>query len=71
MEKKIYFASDFHFGIPDHDKSLKREELFVKWLDEAGKDASEIYLMGDLFDFWFEYKTAVPKGIYTAAWETG
>jgi UDP-2,3-diacylglucosamine hydrolase len=62
MEKKIYFASDFHFGIPDHDKSLKREELFVKWLDEAKKDASEIYLMGDLFDFWFEYKTAIPKG---------
>jgi UDP-2,3-diacylglucosamine hydrolase len=62
MGKKIYFASDFHFGIPDHDKSLKREELFVKWLNEAKEDASEIYLMGDLFDFWFEYKTAVPKG---------
>jgi len=62
MDKKIYFASDFHFGIPDRDKSLKREELFVKWLDEAKKDASEIYLMGDLFDFWFEYKTVIPKG---------
>jgi UDP-2,3-diacylglucosamine hydrolase len=62
MEKKIYFASDFHFGIPDHDHSLKRETLFVKWLDEVRKDASEIYLMGDLFDFWFEYKTAIPKG---------
>jgi UDP-2,3-diacylglucosamine hydrolase len=62
MEKKIYFASDFHFGIPDHDKSLIREELFVQWLNEVRKDASEIYLMGDLFDFWFEYKTAIPKG---------
>lgn len=62
MEKKIYFASDFHFGIPDHEKSLRREELFVKWLDEVKQDASEIYLMGDLFDFWFEYKTAIPKG---------
>jgi UDP-2,3-diacylglucosamine hydrolase len=62
MEKKIYFASDFHFGIPDRAKSLKREELFVKWLEEVRKDASEIYLMGDLFDFWFEYKTAIPKG---------
>ena len=62
MEKKIYFASDFHFGIPDHDSSLKREKLFVKWLDEVKPDAAEIYLMGDLFDFWFEYKTVVPKG---------
>jgi UDP-2,3-diacylglucosamine hydrolase len=62
MEKKIYFASDFHFGIPDRDSSVVREKLFVKWLDEVKQDASEIYLMGDLFDFWFEYKTVVPKG---------
>lgn len=62
MSMKVYFASDFHFGIPDREKSLRREELFVRWLEEAGKDASEIYLMGDLFDFWFEYKTAIPKG---------
>jgi len=62
MKTKIYFASDFHFGIPDRKSSLKREELFVEWLDEVRKDASEIYLMGDLFDFWFEYKTSIPKG---------
>jgi UDP-2,3-diacylglucosamine hydrolase len=62
MEKKIYFASDFHFGIPNREKSLKREDLFVRWLDAVKKDALEIYLMGDLFDFWFEYKTAIPKG---------
>jgi len=60
--KKIYFASDFHFGIPDHAGSLEREKLFVKWLDEAAKDAAQIFLMGDIFDFWFEYKTVVPKG---------
>jgi len=60
--KNIYFASDFHLGIPDHDSSLKREKLFVKWLDEIKNDAAEIYLMGDIFDFWFEYKTVVPKG---------
>lgn len=59
---KIYFASDFHLGIPDHASSLKREKLLVKWLDEVCTDASEIYLMGDVFDFWFEYTTAVPKG---------
>lgn len=60
--KKIYFASDFHLGVPSHDESLVREKLAVKWLDEIKYDAAEIYLMGDLFDFWFEYKHAIPKG---------
>lgn len=60
--KKIYFASDFHLGIPNHEKSLAREKLIVKWLDEVKNDAQEIYLMGDMFDFWFEYKYTVPKG---------
>lgn len=59
---RIYFASDFHLGIPDHDSSLKREKLFVKWLDFIQKDADALYLMGDIFDFWFEYKTVVPRG---------
>ncbi|MGE5424766.1 MAG: UDP-2,3-diacylglucosamine diphosphatase, partial [Syntrophothermus sp.] len=62
MDKKIYFASDFHFGIPDRDSSLKREKRFIDWLDMVSGDASAIYLMGDLFDFWFEYKKAVPRG---------
>ena len=62
MNGKIYFASDFHFGIPDRDSSLVREKRFVDWLDRVRQDAEEIYLMGDLFDFWFEYHTAVPKG---------
>lgn len=60
--KKIYFASDFHLGIPDHESSLKREKLLVNWLEEIRHDAVEIFLMGDIFDFWFEYKTVVPKG---------
>ena len=61
-KNKIYFVSDFHLGVPDHDLSLKREKLFVQWLDEIQQDAAEIWLMGDIFDFWFEYKTVVPKG---------
>src|ERR1700722_2466577 len=61
-EGKIYFASDFHLGIPNKEKSLEREKLIVQWLDEIKKDAAEIFLMGDMFDFWFEYKTTVPKG---------
>ena len=60
--KKIYFFSDAHLGIPNHSSSLKRERIMVQFLEEIQKDALEIYMMGDLFDFWFEYKTAVPKG---------
>ncbi|HOW25628.1 MAG TPA: UDP-2,3-diacylglucosamine diphosphatase [Bacteroidales bacterium] len=62
MQGKIYFASDFHFGIPDAESSLEREKKLVRWLEEVRKDAAEIYLMGDLFDFWFEYQTVIPKG---------
>jgi UDP-2,3-diacylglucosamine hydrolase len=60
--KKIYFASDFHLGVPTHEISIAREKRIVKWLDEIKNDAEEIYLMGDLFDFWFEYQYTVPKG---------
>jgi UDP-2,3-diacylglucosamine hydrolase len=60
--KKIYFASDFHLGVPNYEKSLEREKLVVRWLDDVKQDAEEIFLMGDVFDFWFEYKHAVPKG---------
>lgn len=59
---KIYFASDVHLGLPNNKESLKREKLFVKWLDEIKDDAKEIYLLGDIFDFWFEYKRTIPKG---------
>ncbi len=61
-QKKIYFASDFHLGAPDHDASLIREKKVVRWLNEIEADASAIYLMGDMFDFWFEYRNVVPMG---------
>lgn len=61
-DKKIYFVSDSHLGIPNHEESLVREKKLVKWLDEIKNNAFEIYLLGDIFDFWFEYKTVVPKG---------
>jgi UDP-2,3-diacylglucosamine hydrolase len=60
--KKIYFLSDFHLGAPDHASSLVREKQIVKFLDEIKHDASEIFILGDLFDFWYEYKSVVPKG---------
>ncbi|MEM7161430.1 MAG: UDP-2,3-diacylglucosamine diphosphatase [Bacteroidota bacterium] len=58
----IYFASDLHLGIPSIQKSRERELKFISWLDHVKKDATEIHLMGDIFDFWFEYKRAIPRG---------
>jgi len=60
--KKIYFASDQHFGAPTAELSFPREQKFVAWLDKIKVDAEALFLLGDLFDFWFEYKTVVPKG---------
>ena len=60
--KKVYFASDFHLGFPDENTSREREKALVSWLDQVQKDAQDLFLLGDLFDFWFEYKTAVPRG---------
>jgi UDP-2,3-diacylglucosamine hydrolase len=60
--KKIYFASDFHLGIPDKASSLKREKRICHWLDGIRHDAAAIFLVGDLFDAWFEYRNVVPKG---------
>ena len=60
--KKIYFLSDFHLGAPDYASSLTREKLVVQFLDDIKKDAAVIFILGDLFDFWFEYKKVVPKG---------
>ncbi len=59
---KIYFVSDVHLGSPALLNNKERELLFVSWLDTVSKDAAEIYLMGDIFDFWFEYKKVVPRG---------
>ncbi len=60
--KKIYFASDQHLGAPTAEASLPRERKFVAWLDSIKEDAGVVFLLGDLFDFWFEYKAVVPKG---------
>ena len=60
--KKIYFASDFHLGVPTPELSIAREKKICRWLDSIKNDAGEIFLVGDLFDFWFEYKYTIPKG---------
>ncbi|WP_372530150.1 UDP-2,3-diacylglucosamine diphosphatase [Ekhidna sp.] len=60
--KKVYFASDFHLGAPNEEESLAREHKIIKWLQHISNDAAAIFLVGDVFDFWFEYKSTVPKG---------
>ena len=55
-----YFASDFHFGAPNKEKSIIREQLVIKWLEYIQKDADHLFLLGDIFDFWFEYNGKPP-----------
>lgn len=60
--KKVYFTSDHHFGAPNYESSLPRERQWLQWLNEIESTAGALFIVGDLFDFWFEYKTVVPKG---------
>lgn len=60
--KKLYFASDFHLGAPNSEESKIREKRIIRWLDSIAEDAAAIFLVGDIFDFWFEYGEVVPKG---------
>ena len=70
MSHRVYFASDLHLGVPDIESSRVRERKFINWLEDvslgqgiaSSGPATEIHLLGDLFDFWFEYKNVVPKG---------
>jgi len=60
--KKIYFISDFHLGAPNREESRKREDRLVGFLEKAQQDAAALFIVGDIFDFWFEYNTVIPKG---------
>src|SRR5690606_38038926 len=62
LMKKTYFVSDFYLGSDGRLTSRERERQVVRWLDMVKKDAKELYLVGDVFDYWFEYRKAVPKG---------
>ena len=62
QNKKIYFASDLHLGAYEIKDSHEKERKFCEWLNKISIDAQAIYIVGDLFDFWFEYKKVVPKG---------
>ena len=58
----IYFVSDIHLGCADAAVSRRAERAFCRWLDMVAKDAKAIYLLGDIFDLWFEYRTVAPQG---------
>ena len=60
--RSVYFASDFHLGTPTPEQSRLRERAVVAWLDGIRPHAEVIFLVGDIFDFWFEYKRSIPKG---------
>lgn len=62
FDKKIYFLSDFHLGAPNYESSLVREKLVVQFLEDIKSTAAEVFIVGDMFDFWYEYRTVVPKG---------
>jgi UDP-2,3-diacylglucosamine hydrolase len=59
---KIYFVSDVHLGAPALSNNQEREMRFARWLDSINDDVQELFLMGDIFDFWWEYKKVVPRG---------
>jgi UDP-2,3-diacylglucosamine hydrolase len=61
-QKKTYFLSDFHLGVSARTDSRTREQQIVRFLDSIAADAAAIYIIGDVFEFWFEYQSAVPKG---------
>ncbi len=61
-KRKIYFVSDVHLGAPALKNNRERELLFAQWLDQIQPDVEALYLLGDIFDFWFEYKKVVPRG---------
>lgn len=58
----IYFASDFHLGAPYIADKRAHEARIVKWLDSIAPDCEALYVLGDVFDYWFEYRTVIPKG---------
>lgn len=59
---RAYFASDFHLGCAGDSGKRDRELKVVRWLDSISSDATHLFLLGDVFDFWFEYRDVVPKG---------
>lgn len=65
IEGTAYFVSDFHLGAPANKvQNEEREHRIINWLTNIEKDATHLFLLGDIFDYWFEYRDVVPRGYY-------
>jgi len=64
LKENYYFVSDLHFGLSNHKEESERELKFVAFLYSIQDSAKEIYILGDLFDYWFEYKRVIQKGYF-------
>ena len=58
--KKVIFISDLHLGAPNYEASLEREKLFIRWINQIKGEISHLFLLGDIYDAWFEYKHVIP-----------
>ena len=61
---KAYFMSDAHLGLESRERERMKVDRLVAFLDAVGRDGSELFIVGDLFDAWFEYRTVIPKGFH-------
>lgn len=57
-----YFFSDAHLGMSQHKSEKQKEEKLLKFFDHVATSGESLYIVGDLFDFWFEYRTVIPRG---------
>jgi len=64
LKKNYYFISDLHLGLGSREKEIHKEKLLVKFLESIKNDAAALYILGDLFDYWFEYRRVIQKGYY-------
>ena len=68
LRKKIYFASDAHLGARFHKDPLAIEKRLVRWLDSIKNEVMAIYFLGDMFDYWYEYKYGKDSSVSSASW---
>ena len=64
LRQKTYFFSDAHLGLGSREDDRQREMRLVRFLSSVQRDAAQIFIVGDLFDYWFEYRSVVPKNYF-------
>ncbi len=64
MNQKIYFISDIHLGLQSKEVELRKERLLESFLESISGEADQLYILGDLFDYWFEYRRVIQKDFF-------